>query len=485
VGTCLLMAGLIDRLAGIFGQAGVCRAVLAGGLLCLALGSLLPHRIARLLVMGRAGAWPRRLEHSRDESLLWAVLAVVALSAGLAVAFLPLWASVVERSCRWVLAEFLWPGWGLAIVQVLAVVLLALPGLALVGVMLGCSCRLASPRNAWCISPLGCGTVGVGAGLGLLPWLGRLGLPADAILLVAAVPLLLAAVVSVLHLGDRSRAESAAVRSDPISVPDLRDRHPQLLWLSVAWLAATAAVVVAVWPQASGYWRDGPSAGGSVLPVLVQIVAAGVGVIVCERSGAARSHSAGGLGVAGVAAGVSVALAAVLAAMRVGGGSGGVALQSVVLSAGAGAGFAMGFALAYGHLAILRRVGHRVAGNASLLAMTFTGWAVAVFAVQGANSASPRSYILLAASAVSLVALGGATIVHEPGYSPRTRRRRLAGVVLSIVLMVCLLPLAGRRWTGPTDAERRASDRPAGHGDAGVRLSMGEEASARPAASTR
>jgi hypothetical protein len=52
----------------------------------------------------------------------------------------------------------------------------------------------------------------------------------------------------------------------------------------------------------------------------------------------------------------------------------------------------------------------------------------------------------MAACAVSLAALGGSIIIHEPAYSARTRRRRLAGVFASIVLMIGALPAAGRQW---------------------------------------
>lgn len=446
VGVCLLMAGLIGRLGALFGPIGAPRVVVAGGLLCLALGPLVPHRLARFVAPARQGAAAEPWAGARDEALLWAVLAVVALLSGLAIVVLPIWTPAVESGYRWVVVRFLWSGSSLTVVQLLAVVVLTLPGLALAGMTLSCACRLAGGEGAWCVSPLGWAMVGVGVGLGLLQWSGKLGLPGDAASLVAAVPMLLAAVVSAGRLGPRGVMDAPSGWPAPASVPDLSDRHPVLIRLSVVWLAASTGAVVAIWPHVAGRWWGGTMPGGPTMPVLLQAVTAGVGVMVCQRFSSSRSHSAGGLGVACAAGGVGVAVAASVPALRVGGAF----LRIGLVSAGAVCGFVMGFALAYGHMAILRRVGHRATGNASLLSATLAAWGVAAFLAHQPNATAVRAYVLMAACAVSLVALGGVTIIHEPTYSARTRRRRLVAVLASIAVMTGVLPMAGRQWAAQT-----------------------------------
>lgn len=489
VGSCLVMGGLAGRLETLFGTLGTSSVVVAGGLFCLAVGPLLPHQLARIAGAGGRGIGPQRQSATRDEVLVWAVLAVVALLAGLVIAVLPLWTSVVESGYRWVQGRFLWPHWPLLAVQLLAVVVVALPGLALAGTTLSCACRLAGRERAWGVTPLGWSLVGGGVGLGLVPWLGKLGLPADAVCLAGAVPMLFAAVVSARRLGPGAEVAPARSGSTLVPVPDLRDRHPALIRFCVLWVAASGAAVVLAWPHVTGRWCGGLSAGGGVLPALLQVVAAGVGVMVCGRSGTSRSHSAGGLGVACAASGVGVAVAASVSALWFGQRSGSGSLRLVLLSAGAVCGFLLGFALAYGHRAVLSRVGHRESGYASLLSSTLAAWGLAALVlplVGHSGRSSGGGYVLMAACAVSLVALGGVIIIHEPAYSVRTRRRRLAGVFASIVLMIGVLPAAGRQWAaqpgGPSgsgpggEAGLRSAERNVWV--AGVEMSVPDAASA-------
>ena len=171
--------------------------------------------------------------------------------------------------------------------------------------------------------------------------------------------------------------------------------------------------------------------------------------MVCGRSGTSRSHSAGGLGVACAAGGVGVAVAVSVSALWFGQRTDCGSLRLVLLSAGAVCGFLLGFALAYGHRAVLSRVGHRETGYASLLSSTLAAWGLVALVAPLAGhpgAGGGRAYVLMAGCAVSLVALGGVTIIHEPTYSARTRRRRLAAVFASIVLMIGVLPAAGRQW---------------------------------------
>jgi hypothetical protein len=156
-----------------------------------------------------------------------------------------------------------------------------------------------------------------------------------------------------------------------------------------------------------------------------------------------------------------VAVAASVPLLGFGGAVGDAFSRIGLVSAGAVCGFLMGFALAYGHMAILRRVGHQATGNALLLSATLAAWGVVAFVAQQPDVTAVHAYVLMAACAVSLVALGGVTIIHEPTYSVRTRRRRLAAVLASITVMTGVLPMAGRRWAVQTAGERPVVIHPA------------------------
>lgn len=456
----LLLAGLVGRLTALFEPGATPRVVIAGGLLCFALGPLLPDRLARFLARTRGGAAAERLTFRDDQALLWAVLALVALLAGLAVAVLPLWTPLVEAGYRWMEARFLWSDSSRAFVQLLAVVAITLPGGALTGMALGCAARLAGHGRIRCVSTLGWAVIGVGVALVVVRLLGRVDVRADGLCLAAAVPLLLASVSSTQQLGRSPGPAAPRVGLQPRSVPDLRDRYPALIRCTVVWLAASTAVVVVVWPHVASRWCGAVLPGGITTPVLLQVVALGLGMIVCERSGSSRSHSGGGLGVACVAGGMGMFVAAAAPLLWSGARADGLFPWIALMAAGLVCGFLMGFAVAYGHMSVLRRVGHRGAGSAWLFSVTLAAWAVAAFAFVRPITVAERPFVFMAACAVSLVGLGGVTIIHEPGYSLRTRRRRLAAVFASIALMIGVLPIAGRAWTARAANVRQTAHRP-------------------------
>jgi hypothetical protein len=314
--------------------------------------------------------------------------------------------------------------------------------------------------------PLGWAILGVALGLGLLQSLTRLGLNADAISLAAAVPLLLAAVVAVRRLGDGHSADGRRDRLTSTAVPGVRDRYPGLIRLAVIWTAASTAAVVVLWPHLAGAWHGETISGGPTTPVLLQAAAIGVAIVVCERSGKSRSYSGGGLGVACAAGGVGVAVAISAPALGYAVPAEAPASWLALLSACTVAGFSTGFALAYGHLAVLCRLGSQATGGAGLLSATLATWGAVVFCLLQRHGTDRGSYVLAAAVAVSLVALGGVTIIHEPTYSARTRRRRLGAVFLCVALMIGVLPVAGRRWlahaaAGPPPDNHLAGPAPA------------------------
>ena len=457
-GACLLLTGLTERFEVLFATAGIGRLVTAAGVFSVAIGSLVPQRAAEYLGRRWRGSPFEQGFIQDDVPLLWTVLALVSLLSGLAVAAVPLALALLEGGYDWVLERFLWSPRSLTSLQLLTVVSATLPGLVLLGLALSCTCRLACRACRWRVLPLGWALVGVGIGSGLIDVLLGMGAAIEVLTTAAALPVLVVALLSARQMGRTgSFAEGAARSRAAVScdLPDVRDRWPLLIRLSVAWVAASTAVVVVVWVEVWRRWSGVTGSGmGAALMCLPAMV--GAGVVLCERSRPSRSYSAGGLGVACAVSGVGLAAWCSLPALWLTGGSGAVVPASVLLLAGGLSALSMGYALAYGHRMVLGRVGSRAAGGGALLFLSLAAAAVVVLLIGRPSAGAKSSYTTLAAMALSLLALGGTAIIHEPAYSPRTRRWRLAAVFASIGLMFYFLPIAGRRWSGSQSSDRVA-----------------------------
>jgi ferric-dicitrate binding protein FerR (iron transport regulator) len=62
----------------------------------------------------------------------------------------------------------------------------------------------------------------------------------------------------------------------------------------------------------------------------------------------------------------------------------------------------------------------------------------------------------VAGLALSLVAVGGTAIIHDPDCRPARRRRRLAAIAVGVGLMVYGLPTAGRHWAQASQRQQTA-----------------------------
>ena len=354
----LLLSGLADAFVGLFGAIGGHRVLVAGALICLAVGPLIPLRVAALLRLSRPVL---RGTARGDIPLMWTTLAVFSLLAGLGSALMPLWLPMLQQAGAWCLGRFLWTPRVLAVVQLAVVSVCLVPVMTPLGIALSCLHRLAAPDHGWNVAPLGWALVGAGLGATLSGAMERAGYPAGTVALAAAVPMLLLAVLAAHRAGSRSASDSGATTA--LALPDLRDDSPTFIRLATAWLTAATAMVVVVWPEVWGQWY-GPAMSDRALTPAIMIAMTGVGLVVCERSKRSRSPSIGGLGLACVLSGVGVAAAAALPACWSSAGSAGPELDWVPVAAGSVAAVLMGYTAAYGQLAVLCRVGSRAASGA-------------------------------------------------------------------------------------------------------------------------
>ncbi len=170
------------------------------------------------------------------------------------------------------------------------------------------------------------------------------------------------------------------------------------------------------------------------------LLALGVGVLAGCSAKRPGSRSIGGFGVACASAGVAVAVAAL------------VLVPPTItsrLSLGSFAFIALGAigaVTAYGRETLLNRVASRSAEGAKMTArllvcVALTFWIITPLVIRLIGESA--TLILLG---LSLLALGGTLIIHEPTYSPRTRRARLGAVFGSIGATIVVSSFPSSPW---------------------------------------
>jgi len=446
---CLLLAGVARWFDSRFTIPAGGGLVAGVGLLCLAVGPLLAT-----LPAGSGGRrWRDRLatpaSYPQDRALLWTVLAVASLATGFAIVGLGLGLPVAESSHRWLEGRFLWPGGLKLIVPVATATAILLPAGAVSGLGLTALCRLAGRGRGWSLQPVGWCVVGGGLAWYLLAAPGVGGAAGRTALLGAALPVFVVAVLAVWRIGGRAGDDGTAGVTEPVSAPRAREDQPRLVRMSAVWLAACIGVVVLAW---SRLWEQLPLLGDDPGPGAAILLLAGVagGLLGGLRGEGSRLHSAGGLGVMCAAAGAGIAALVLIPAWWRGFDRLAAGPPVILSGVGLGSGVLLGCALRYAHLVVLPRAGSPAGVGASLLFVCLAAAGVALLAVAEVDRAARVAFVMLAAVALSMLALGGTIIIHEPAHSSRTRRARLAAILAAIAALVYVLPLAGRAWSART-----------------------------------
>ena len=167
----------------------------------------------------------------------------------------------------------------------------------------------------------------------------------------------------------------------------------------------------------------------------------------------------GGFGAACNVAGVVVAIGVVARSSS----SGRAGATESILACAALVG--IGFATAYGRQTLLIRVASRSSAGAVELGrlLVCAGLTLLVGAPLAVHFFGPTAALIMLA--VSLVALGGTLVIHDPVGSPQTRRIRLAALFVSMgtMLLLSLLPTIGtHEWArnvGPPGSGSPPDDR--------------------------
>lgn len=448
----LFVAGLIGVAVGMTVHATAARlttvfdgaptahsAALAAAVVALAVGLRVPQRLAVWLC---AATWHRFLARDRrptttpiplvpkdpDLSLYWTVLSVIGLAAGVLTALQPAVLEACHIWYAWLRDNFLWSWPPLVVVQCVCGFVAVIWPCAALGLCISCVHHVSCAYGRWNADATAWILAGVGAGLAAAAWLGRVIADHNLLLLAAAVPALLAAIASAASSARLVRGGASDPQPEAAPLPIWSDRWPTLLRAGVVCVGLCGAAAVAVWLHTAA---DAP--GRSDRPAWTAWIALGAGVLAGNRTRRSGLRSIGGFGVACTAAGVVVMGAMMLRAM----GRPESARADALVLAGLSA---VGFAAAYGQQVLLNRVASRsLVGSVVLTRIVGFGalvvWVGAPAMVSLLGGAT--SFALLA---LSLVAVGGMLIIHEPHYSRRTRRARLCGVFAAIAFTVLLMP---------------------------------------------
>ncbi len=476
VTTGMVIAGMCARFEQIFGEyvlsgRAVAEGVVGTTLLALAIGICVPQRFAMWVC---TVAWRRFLlrgqpsdisgeylnQAGADRPLYWVVLSVIALAAGVATALLPPSVWLARAGYDWMYAHFLWSVGPLAILQVVIVFAAGLIPLTILGLAVSCVHHLSCPYGRWETRATAWLLIGAAVGTLISGWIAMANGHGSLILIAAALPALVVSLVSAASGSSGNEGSRQAVETEPVPLPIWSDRWPTLLRAGIVTVGAGSACALAVWIE---YFDKIGLRPGIFVPVI--LLAMGVGVRMGCRAKRSGLRSVGGFGIACAAAGVIVAASTVVFTEPIVHSSGVAVLLACVSMV------AVGFAMAYGRQTLLHRVASRSYAGATVLTRTLVSAALIVWLGAPIAVSLVGRPITLVILALSLLAMGGTLIVHEPGHSPRTRRARLCAVFGSAAAMIVLAWFTPHLWRcDPLPYQTSAGSQPAG----GAHLSAGE-----------
>lgn len=421
-------------------------AIISTFLFCLAIGINVPRRMTlwiclaawrRFFVGSRTSDQPLLLLDSEtpSPSLCWGMQSVEALVAGVLMAAMPFLFHRAVAIQHWLQTHFVWSDLPLTLLQagspfVAALIPLAAVGLAISGAHLvsGALGQWDTRATAW---------LSIGAAVGLIAasaaihWLRG----PDPVMLMAAVLPLIASIIAA-SASARTGHQLRDAEMQKRTLPLWSDRWPLLLRASIIVVGAGAVCSMFVWTAGAA---DSQSDCRFLLPGM--LVALGLGSLLGCRRKSRGSRSIGGFGVACAASGV-------ITAAGVYGVQGSIRTEcaDAAVAALASTG-AIGFAAAYGRQTLLQRVANRTAVGATILSGLLIASALTVGITAPASlhffDRAPTAMML----GLSLLAIGGTLIIHEPTYSRRTRRLRLCAVFAALgglIVSVMLYPPVAR-----------------------------------------
>ncbi len=449
VAVAMALVGLSRRFLAIEADSIPSRAEVVGGaLIALAVGVRLPHGLATWMC---AHTWrrltarsvepgsttpntPAILRGTVERPLRFLVVSTTALAAGIATALTPVTTEFVCAGHAWMVTNFFWLPVPLAILRMATALAAAALPFMLLGLSVSCAHHLICRFGQWDTKATAWVLVGGAIGFVICSLFGGAGSKPNVLIAAAALPSLLVALscaVSGTSRGQSGQGDSAVCLPPP---PAWSDRWPALLRAAIVAVAAGLAVVVC----STGSWLAG-TVESAVLVAALAVSGLGAGMAAGSRAKRNGLRSIGGFGVACTGAGGVLAATSFVLQDGVG-GSLALSMSSVWLSVAAG-----GCAVAYGHQALLHRVGNRSAVGATTLARMLVAAGLIAWLGAPALHALIQTSAVVAIVSLSFLAVGGMLIIHEPTYSARTRRVRLCAVFGLIAAMITAVKFVPHR----------------------------------------
>jgi hypothetical protein len=413
-------------------------------LLVLAWGARLPRRFALWI---SARAWRRfaMRKHPEtgvllhvndvDPAFRWIVLSAIALMAGVLIATLPLIISAVSVSYGWMSTRFLWSAVPLAILDVGTLGAMSGPALLPLGLAVCCAHRISRVDARWDPRVTGSLLLGAGIGVFVVSAISRSGSRPDLLLVAAALPALATALLGALRSSSAAHAANLGTNPESVALPEWCDRWPGLLRATIVALGGGAAAAMYAF---AGQAPGGLGTSGAAVAWLLAALGGGVVLGCYVRHDSVRSI--GGLGVACAVAGL------VLIASSVGGGASRSGQNELRLIPSCASMLSLGLAFAYGWKVLMNRLSGMALAGAALFSRVTVCAALSVWIGFPLARAWLGTSATLLMIALSFLALGGALIIHEPKYSPRTRRARLGTIFASIATMILAAWIMPHWW---------------------------------------
>ncbi len=439
IATAMVIIGLYAKFQVVFADTGSPPSVVVGAaMFALAVGVRVPHRLAvsvctaawkRFVRKGRASELGGALIHhgTPDRALYWLVLSVIALLAGVAIAFLPLSVSTASAFYEWMSAHFVWSRAPLALLQTCTALAAGAIPLAVLGLSISCAhhlcCRFAqweADATAWTLLGAAVGALlaaqAIGTMMSMAPFL-----------ISASLPVLLVSIAAAFLGASGDQSNLRPVEPPPAALPLWSDRWPTLLRASIVAVGGGSACAAYVWTDSLAHDTDHR---GMVQASLLFALA--IGLLGGARMNHPGRRTIGGFGAACNVAGVVVAIGAVACSSSSGRTDATVYLLACAALLG------IGFATAYGRQTLLIRVASRSSAGAVELGrlLVSAGLTLLVGAPLAVYIFGSTATLMMLA--VSLVALGGTLVIHDPFGSPQTRRIRLVALFISMGTMLLL-----------------------------------------------
>ena len=450
----LMTAGLAVRLHhSLAPEPPAAATIVAAVLFALAVGVRAPQRWTYRYAVA---AWRRFAQDARpplnlsplmdpspvDRPLCWTVLAIMALAGGVAAALTPTIVSVLAPLNWWLHGHFVWSTAPLAVLHLLFALIACLVPCAAMGLSVAVLHALWCPRKQWDIRAAAYVLFGAAAACVILAPAESADFRADPILLAASLPLLIVALITSATGSSESFRPPAETSTPEPAPPVSSDCWPALLRASIVAVGGGSVCAMIVWSRQ----QLAVGANGFLLTA-ASLAALAIGVMIEHAARRNTVRSIGGFGVACAVAGIAIAFGA-LTLLRESPLS---TPPAMFLAAPAVA--ATGYCVSYGREVLMARVAHRSAVSALMLARLLicagaTVWLTAPLAIR--LFGEPAALLMFA---ISLLALGGILIIHEPNYAAVPRRIRLGAVFASIALLMLLArPRSGHRPAQPTPA---------------------------------